>query len=94
MGRSRGAPGTLRDAPRTPLKRPGRPKVDFESILGAPGASRERFLFDFGFDSGSFFGLFWQVNHKQFRADFCDWWTNHKDRQTVRLTQRLTRRTG
>ena len=35
LGRSRGAPGTLRDAPGTTLKRPGRPEVDFELILGA-----------------------------------------------------------
>ena len=94
LGRSRGAPGTLRDAPGTTLKRPGRPEVDFESILGAPGASRERFLVDFGFDSGGFFGLLRRANRKRFRPDVCDWWTNCKGRLTVRLARRLTRQTA
>ena len=94
LGRSRGAPGTLRDAPGTPPERPWCPEVDFWSILGAPGASRERFLVDFRVDFGGILGLFWRGNRKQFRADFCDWWTNHKDRLTVRLTRRLTRRTA
>ena len=94
MGRSRGAPGTLRDAPRTPLERPGCPKVDFGSILDASGASRERFLVDFGIDFGRIFGLLRQKNRKRIRADFCEWWTNYKDRLTVRLARWLSRRTA
>ena len=92
LGRSRGAPGTLRDAPGTPRERPWCPEVDFWSILGAPGASRERFLVNFRIDCGGIFGLFCRGNRKRFRAGFCDWWTNHKDRLTLRLTRRLTRR--
>ena len=65
LGRSRRTPGTLQDAPGPPPERPGRPEVDFlrlpqreGAILGAPGASRERFLVDFRIDFGGIFGLF------------------------------------
>ena len=64
------------------------------SILGAPGASRERFLVDFGIDFGCIFGLLRQKNRKRIRADFCEWWTNYKDRLTVRLARWLSRRTA
>ena len=48
LGRCRGAPGTLRDTPGTPLECPGCPDIDFGSILGALGASREQFLVSIG----------------------------------------------
>ena len=60
-GHSRSAPGTLQDAPETlprrlrdALGRRGAsretPSTDFESILGAPSRSRDRFCIDFRID--------------------------------------------
>ena len=46
LRRSRGAPGTLRYAPGTPLERPACSEVNFGSIWGARAASWEQFLVD------------------------------------------------
>ena len=103
-----GAPGLPRGVLGTLPGRPGNAPRCSRDASGAPLVPRGRFLIDFGCPGrlpGAIFGRFsdrfWRHSRivlaresLAFRADFCNWWTNHKDRLTVRLTRRLTRWTA
>ena len=70
LGRSRGAPGTLRDAPGMPLERPWCLKVGSRRERNGKVNSRERFSIDLGIDFGAIFGLLRYKNRKRIRAIF------------------------